>query len=697
MIGRHARLNTLLASCVGALAALFVASASSAAQQGDATFRTRLSELLAMPFASDLTGARNAPVIAWVERRNGIRNILISDDGNVPRRVTNYTQDDGTDVWGLALTPDGRTLAYVEGGDPEYPTDTPPNAGQLSFSGKQTVRLILPSGRQVLAGEGHSPVFSSDGTRLAFSNGGSLLIGRIGGKTAPVFTTPGAITGIRWSPDGSRLAVELDRGSHGLIALWDVAARSTRLTFIPPALASDRLPTFSPDSRFIAFVRTREPLSNAPPDKGRFWSLHVYDSAARAEHVLWTAPEGHGSRFAAPEGLSLQWTPSGQILFPWEGSGWRRICVLPAIGSTEPHCLTPDNAEVSSARLSQDGNSLLYTANVGDPDQWRAWSQSLSGNQPVRLMTDNDEVTKLIVAGPDIAVMATNATQTAHPVVMRAAQQKMPVTPILPQGMIFTMPQSVHFRSDDGLDLHGQLFLPPGATPARHPALLFVHGGPQRQMLPAFNAMGYYSNAYLMNQTLASQGYVVLSVNYRSGSGYGEAFRNAPGTGRAGASEYRDVQAAAAWLKARSDVEPAQIGIWGGSWGGYLTALALARNSDTFAAGADFHGVHDMTEPDHPGLSPAQNRSAHDMEWRSSPVADIEHWHAPVMLVHGDDDRNVEFEQSVLLARMLTTRGIPYEDHVFSGERHAFLRMQDWLTAYLWMDSFFDRILVHRN
>lgn len=667
--------------------------------QGDNALAKRLSALLAMPYANGLAGAAQAPRIAWVERRAGVRNIMISDHGQAPRRVTHYTTDDGTDLWGLTLTPDGRNLAYVEGGDPEYPNDAPPNAGQATFAGKETVHLIGPSGRDRVMGEGHSPAFSPDGAFLAFSRGGTLMVGHTGGVPTAAFTTPGSITALRWAPDGRHVAVEIDRGSHGVIALWDVGAKSTVLTFIPPALSNDRQPVFSPDGKSVAFMRTQDPILGTDPAKGRFWSVHVYDLASGHEHTVWTAPAGKGSRFAAPEGSVPYWSTDGRLLFPWEGSGWMRICALPMTmagpgGQDTPECLTPDGAEVSAYQVSQDGKNLLYTSNTGDLDQWRAWSRPVAGTgAAIALTPGSDEISTLVTAGNDIAVMATGVTQTAHPVVLQNGQAVTPVTPMLPSGVSFVTPQSVRFHSADGIDLHGQLFIPPDDTARRHPALLFVHGGPERQMLPAFNAMGYYSNAYLMNQTLASQGYVVLSVNYRSGSGYGEAFRNAPGIGRAGASEYRDVQAAAAYLQKRDDVDAHRIGIWGGSWGGYLTGLALARNSDIFAAGVDFHGVHDMTEPDHPGLSPQQNRDAHDMEWRSSPIADIQRWRAPVLLVHGDDDRNVEFEQSTLLARMLTAQGVPYEDHIFPGERHAFLRTQDWLQGYLWMDHFFDRTL----
>ena len=99
-----------------------------------------------------------------------------------------------------------------------------------------------------------------------------------------------------------------------------------------------------------------------------------------------------------------------------------------------------------------------------------------------------------------------------------------------------------------------------------------------------------------MNQYLASRGYVVLSVNYRSGIGYGLDFREAPTQGAGGASEFNDVLGAGLYLRGRPDVDPARIGLWGGSYGGYLTALGLARASDLFAAGVDFHGVHDWNE-----------------------------------------------------------------------------------------------------
>lgn len=662
----------------------------------EAGARQQIKALLAMPFASDLVGASKASRFAWVEKRSGVRNILVADATGTPEALTHFTQDDGTDLWGLALSPNGRTLAYVEGGDPEYPDDPSPAPNLPSFGTRQTVSIVLEGGRQMQVGEGWNPTFSPDGRMLAFIRKGSLLLAPVGGVAKEVMNVPGHLTSLQWSPDGKAVAFTLDRGTHAFIGLWRV--KQGAMAFLAPALGQDSLPAFSPDGRSLAFVREHMPIAYQKTEKASFWALHVYDLSSDTDHVVWTAPAGQGARFFAPEGSGLLWADNAHLLFPWEGSGWMRVCAVEPAKAGPVRCLTPDKAEVSSYRLSQDGRTLFYTSNAGDTDIWHAWQQPLEGGAPQRLTHTEEMETDLAVAGGRVALMATSATQTAHPVVVgQSGESHALVSPQAPASVHFVTPRTVILHSADGEVVHGQVFAPEGGSAAPHAALVFVHGGPHRQMLPAFNSMGYYSNAYAMNQTLAAQGYTVISINYRSGTGYGEAFRNAPGIGREGASEYRDILAAATYLRTLPDVDTTRIGIWGGSWGGYLTALALARNSDIFAAGADFHGVHDMTEPDKLGLSPAQNKAAHDLEWQSSPAADIAHWRAPVLLVHGDDDYNVEFEQSTLLARLLSEQGVAYEEHAFPNERHAFLRMQDWLTAYMWMDAFFGRTLAPRQ
>jgi dipeptidyl aminopeptidase/acylaminoacyl peptidase len=291
-----------------------------------------------------------------------------------------------------------------------------------------------------------------------------------------------------------------------------------------------------------------------------------------------------------------------------------------------------------------------------------------------------------------VAFLRSDAQHPAHPSVLLGKEIRNldpdAIPPAFPwQQMV--KPQPVTFTSTDSVTVHGQLFLPPNHSAAQLPAVIFFHGGSRRQMLLGWNYRSYYHNAYAFNQYLANKGYVVLSVNYRSGIGYGLNFREALNFGSTGASEYNDVEAAGRYLRARADVDPARIGVWGGSYGGYLTALALARASGVFRAGVDLHGVHDWAvEYDIPPTDPAAK-----LAFDSSPMAFLDGWHAPVLLIQGDDDRNVKFNQTVILADALRKRKVTVEELIFPDEVHEFLLYRHWREAYEAADRFFDKYL----
>jgi dipeptidyl aminopeptidase/acylaminoacyl peptidase len=258
-------------------------------------------------------------------------------------------------------------------------------------------------------------------------------------------------------------------------------------------------------------------------------------------------------------------------------------------------------------------------------------------------------------------------------------------------------PEPVVVSAADGLQLHGQLFLPTeSGAHERYPAVIFFHGGSLRQMLLGWHYMNYYHNAYALNQYLASKGYVVLSVNYRSGIGYGMEFREALNYGATGASEFNDVQGAGLYLRSRPDVDPKRIGVWGGSYGGYLTALALARASDLFAAGVDFHGVHEWNLEIRnfvPEYDPQVRQDRARLAFESSPMASVKTWRSPVLLIHGDDDRNVPFSETGQLVEALRKQRVEFEQLIFPDEIHGFLTHHRWVEAYHAAADFFDRHL----
>jgi dipeptidyl aminopeptidase/acylaminoacyl peptidase len=208
-----------------------------------------------------------------------------------------------------------------------------------------------------------------------------------------------------------------------------------------------------------------------------------------------------------------------------------------------------------------------------------------------------------------------------------------------------------------------------------------------------------------MNQYLTSRGFIVLSVNYRCGIGYGLDFRQCAHEGATGAAEYNDVLAAAKYLQSRPDVDAKRIGLWGGSYGGYLTALALARNSDIFAAGVDLHGVHDWNLEDNASDWKRGDNATQDaigkLALASSPLADISHWHSPILLIHGDNDPSVAYAQTPILADALRARNstlpknqqVDVEELIFPDEVHEFILHKDWLAAYTAAAQFFELTL----
>jgi len=260
------------------------------------------------------------------------------------------------------------------------------------------------------------------------------------------------------------------------------------------------------------------------------------------------------------------------------------------------------------------------------------------------------------------------------------------------------IPEQVIFLAPDGKKIHAQLFK--AATKSgKKPAIVYIHGGPSRQMLLGWNYSEYYANAYAMNQYLASLGFDVLSVNYRMGIGYGDAFQRMGNNGENGAEEYQDIQAAGKWLATQAGIDGSRIGVYGGSYGGYLTNMALAKDSKLFAAGVSIHSLSERTQDSDGSLGPNRHEKAPDylqapkVAWESSPIAHMSTWTSPVLLVHGDDDRNVSFSHSIDLYRRLTDKGVRTESLVIPDDTHHWMKYENLMKVNHAMVDFFIRHL----
>jgi dipeptidyl aminopeptidase/acylaminoacyl peptidase len=552
-------------------------------------------------------------------------------------------------------------------------------------------------------GAGSGAAVSPRGDGVAFLTNGEVIWAPLGDNAEPVrwVDVRGGARELRFSPDGSKLAFTSPRGDHSFIGVYDVAAKALR--WIGPSVDSDSDPAWSPDGSKLAFLRV--PASSKltifrPNPSAEPWSILVADAASGEAKTVWRAEPGPGSAFREMLAANqILWAADDRLIFPWEREGWLHLYSVPASGG-KAALLTPGKLEIEHVNLTPDRRQVIFSSNQDDIDRRHLWRVDAAGGRPVAL-TRGEGIEWLPVMtsdGKSLAYFRSGARRPAQAVIEigGAARELAPgtVPAEFPESALVE-PQPVVLSASDGLRVHGQLFLPPGAKQGdRRPAVLFFHGGSHRQMLLGWHYLGYYNNAYALNQYLASRGFIVLSVNYRSGTGYGLAFREAPSQGATGASEFNDVLGAGLYLRNRPDVDPGRIGLWGGSYGGYLTALGLARASSLFATGVDIHGVHDWNVgirnfiPDYKP-TPEEERLA----FESSPMAWLDTWRSPVLVIHGDDDRNVAFSETVDLVEALRERGVEVEQLVLPDEIHSFLRYASWLAVYKASAELFERRL----
>jgi dipeptidyl aminopeptidase/acylaminoacyl peptidase len=430
----------------------------------------------------------------------------------------------------------------------------------------------------------------------------------------------------------------------------------------------------------------------------------VADVAPGISREVFRATPGAGSVYREIVGdQQIYWTADGYLVFPWERDGWTHLYAVPATGGA-PRLLTPGDGEVEHVSITPDGRTVLYASNQSDISRRDLYQVSAGTGAPKQLTSGNHIEWSPVLTGDgwSVAFLRSDARGPARPAIMAAgggeARYLAPaaIPADFPSAKLVE-PQVVTFDAADGMKIPAQLFLPPGVKSGeRRPAVVFFHGGSRRQMLPGWNYGEYYHNAYALNQYLASRGYVVLSVNYRSGIGYGMAFREALNYGAGGGSEFNDVLGAGLYLRGRQDVDGTRIGLWGGSYGGYLTAMGLSRASHLFAAGVDLHGVHDWNNGIRnfvPAYDPLKQVEAARLAFQSSPMATVDGWRSPVLLIHGDDDRNVAFTETSSLVEQLRKHGVEHELLVFPDEVHGFLLNTTWLKAYAATADFFRRKL----
>jgi len=674
-----------------------------------------LETLTAYPFPSELTTASEGNRLAVAINEQGKRNIYVAEAPSFTyRKLTTYDTDLGDEITSLKLSSDGEQVVFVKGGDHgAYLESTPRNPASLTTQPSvQVWSMPFEGGSPTLLGDGDYPVIHPEGKEVVFLRQGQVYHCAIDGSTKAerLFYARGSISDLQWSPDGQSLAFVASRGSHSLIGIYRRGAET--IQWIAPSYSRDASVRWSPDGSKVAFIR-RIAAGGAPDSLlapvMNPWEIWVADVETGAATAIWKAPVTPQGAVPTTHGsTNLNWVGKGRIAFVSYHDGWPHLYSIPENGGKEL-LLTPGNFMVEHVKPSPDRHWLLASANTG-PD-----ADDIDRRHLIRVPVDEPAM-EVLTPGTGIETFPVVTGDGKHLLFFSATVQRPTLVGVLPwpvpasdvrllgnelipatlKSAKLVTPKRVELKAPDGMTVYAQLFEPTNNSAKKSPAVLFIHGGPQRQMLLGWHYGDYYANTYALNQYLASKGFVVLSVNYRLGIGYGFDFHNPRDAGRYGASEYQDIKAAGEWLASQPQVDAGKIGVYGGSYGGYLTALALGKDSDLFAAGVDIHGVHNyigrissFTAEPAPDAQKAIERAR-----VSSPVSYVDTWRSPVLFIHGDDDGNVDFDQTVDLLLRLQDKSIAIETIMVPDETHHWMRYENLLKVDRAVADYLERKLI---
>jgi dipeptidyl aminopeptidase/acylaminoacyl peptidase len=389
---------------------------------------------------------------------------------------------------------------------------------------------------------------------------------------------------------------------------------------------------------------------------------------------------------------ALGWVDDRTVWFLSERTGYQHLYTMDveATGAA-PRALTAGRFEVTEVALLPSRAAFLVTTNQVDAGERHVYRLPAGGGALTRLTTrpgahdvelSPDEATRADVFSdartpPDVYLEANRAGASARQVTLSTRGAF--------RARTWLFPPVITFPARDGVQVPARLYTPASvgaqADPAK-PAVVFIHGAGYLQN--AHRYWSQYSREYLFHHLLAQRGYVVLDIDYRGSAGYGRDWRTAIAT-HMGGKDLDDAVDAAEFLARTQGVDPRRIGIYGGSYGGFITLMAMFTAPGTFAAGAALRPVTDWAHYNHPYTSnilgvPPQDAEAYR---RSSPIYFAEGLQGALLICHGMVDTNVHFQDSVRLAqRLIELRKENWELAAYPVENHGFEEAASWADEY---------------
>jgi dipeptidyl aminopeptidase/acylaminoacyl peptidase len=681
-----------------------------------------IEQLIDIKHPSNPVWAPNAKYVAFIWDRAGVSNLYLADaiGGGQPSPLTTFAEGG---VENIFWSQDSQTVYFERSG----------NLWQVAVSGSAPKAVWTATGES-----GFSP--SPDGARVAFvrsnrsaeeesSRHSELIVRSLAdGSETPVASDEIGIRGIVWSPDGKSLAYTAgakiihhdDATSYsGAKIIYRTSEYRTGQIYAL-RLGSDRPVAISAPTEYggLAWLDNSH-LVFDHVSNFKTYTIYVADASGGplrsvyeiTEEQFWSIPDW-GEAGAQP------WpSPDGKwIAFLNDRDGWDHLYVVPASGG-EATQLTKGHFEAWRPAWSHDSTRIVFDANEADRPGDRQIGIAAIGSDPahavITYITGGNGTNIEPHWSADDKRLVYQHTDTRNSADFFVAEAKANAKPVrlsdsMPASIDksqFVEPQFVHFPGPDGKPVPGWLFVPRNLDRSKkHPAIIWVHGDGVNQNYDGWHVQRNYAVYYSFHQYLLQQGYVVFAPDYRGSIGYGRDWRNGVYMD-VGGKDAKDAWMSANFLKALPYVDTDRIGIWGLSYGGFFTLIAMTDQPTLFKAGVDVAGVVDYvmyySDPYHGDWTesrigrPEQNPQVYA---QASPISHIDRLARPLLVLHGTADVNVPYLESVWLIdeALKKNKGALLSFMMYPGEFHYFTRAHVLDDAWHRVDDFFGYHLQNR-